>query len=157
MIQLEYEIEKCLRSAIRANIDIAASAVPELATAKIIGFWLDSEDGSLEMQDSDGIHVMLMAHPNSAEGYNTSYNLEPQRTMQVDVSCVSQPDSDVSRLTCRSLYNAVRSVFETTPIPFTMPTGVSFGAAMITGQGSADIANLGQVTSFTVEMKLSIT
>ena len=156
MIELEYGIELALRAAIRTSLNSAAATTPQLAGARIIGFWLDSEDESDEMQNAKGLHVLLMAHPNDSEGYNSAYGLEPQRSVQVDVLCVSQPDSDNSRKTCRALYNAVRSVFETIPVPFTMPTGVEFGGCLITNGGSADIDNMGLLTGFNVEMKVSL-
>ena len=157
MIALEYEIEKALRVAIRAAVTAKALTIPELATCRIIGFRLDSEDQTAEGQDATGICVMLMAYPNTAEGYNSAYALEPIRTMVVDVTYNTHPDDDVSRAVFVGLENAVRSVFETTPAPFTMPAGVLFGAGMITDSGTSEFGDRGQIGMITVQMKLSIT
>lgn len=156
MILLEHSIELAGRDAIRANLKKIETEIPALGGVKIIGFWMDSEDGTDTGQEASGLHVMLMAHPNSSEGYNSDYALEPQRTIPMDVVCVSQPDSDISRQICRELYRAVRSIFETVPSPLVMPDGVQFGGCLITNGGSADIDNLGQVTSFQVEIKVSL-
>lgn len=156
MILLEHGLEDAIRKAIRLNLQAKAREIPAFGGVRIIGFWLDTEDGTDVGQDAQGLHVMLMAHPNTSEGYNKSYALEPQRTIQIDVVCVSQPDSDISREICRELYRAVRAVFETVPNPLEMPEGVEFGGCLLTNGGSADIDNLGQVTSFQVEMKVSL-
>jgi hypothetical protein len=157
MIALEYEIEKSLRAAIRTAINLKAESIAELATCRIIGFRLEAEDQTAEGQDAAGIKVMIMAYPNTAEGYNTAYALEPQRSMTVDVTYNTHPDDDVSRAVFVGLENAVRSVFEVAPPAFVMPAGVLFGAGMITDSGSSEFGDRGQIGMITVQMKLSIT
>jgi len=157
MIALEYEIEKSLRVAIRTSINAKAVTVPELAEVKIIGFRLDSEDETEAGQDANGLRVFITAMPNSSDGFNGPDTIGPLRNMPVDIGYVTQPDNDISRTIFVALENAVRSVFETFPIPYTMPSGVQFGAAMITGAGSSDFGDYGQFGAFTVNMVLSLT
>jgi hypothetical protein len=157
MILAEKLIETAIRAALRVSITAAAAATPELATCKIIGFWLDSEDGTAAGNDADGIHVYLCAHPNSAEGYMPGVGLEPLRKMSIDVYCVTQPDNDTDRNICGELYGAVRGVFEAATPAITWPTGISFGGILITNGGSAAIEGYGQITSFTAELNISIT
>jgi hypothetical protein len=155
-MNLEYEIEKSLRDAIRTSLVAASSATPELSDCRIICFRHDSDSQTFEGNDAYGLRVFITANPNSAEGYNGTYTLEPIRTMQVDISYITQPDSDISRNVFVALETAVRSVFETLPIPFAMPSGVTFGAAMITGAGASEFGDYGQAGSFSVDMKLSV-
>ena len=157
MIHLEYEIEKALRVAIRTSINAKASEVPELATTRIIGFRLEAEDQTAAGNDATGLRVMISATPNTSEGYNSAYTLEPVRSMSVDIAYATQPDNDTARTIFTALEYAVRSVFEAVPPAFTMPTGVTFGAAMLTGGGSSELGQYGQIGSFVVEMKLSLT
>jgi hypothetical protein len=155
MIELEKVIENALRVGIRAALQAASSIVPELATAKIIGFYLGDEDGG-PAEDASGLHVGIKANPNGSAGYIPSYGLEPQRTLSIDMMCVSQPDGDTDRVVHAALYNTVRSVFESVPTGFTLPAGVSFGGLQINQGGSADLDEGGQISGFTVEMKVSL-
>ena len=155
MIKLEYEMENTLRVAIRASITAASVAIEELAQTRIYGFRLDDEDQG--PNDVYGLRVFITAMPNSTAGYNPAIALEAQRDMSVEITYLAQPDNDIPRTVFVALENAVRSVFETVPVPFAMPTGVYFGAAMITGGGSSEFGDFGQAGGFTVEMKLSIT
>lgn len=155
MIQLEKEIETGLRTAIRASLQSYGAATPELIAAKIICFWLGDEDGG-PADDASGLRVMMMTHPSSSAGYMPGVGFEPIRSVQVDVMCVSQPDSDEDKRIMRALYEAVRVVFETAPVPFSFAAGITFGGMLITNGGAADIDDIGQVTSFTVEMKISL-
>lgn len=157
MIHIEYEIEKALRVAIRESISKASEQVPELSTAKIIGHLLDTEQSNDDgNNDGVGLHVVLVAHPNSSEGYNTAYALEPTRSCMVDVMIITQPDSDKDRVICNAFYVAVRSVFETAPCLLVFPSGLQFGGNLISGGGSAEIDGMGQVEQFQVEMKMAL-
>ncbi len=154
MILIEKEIEKSLRTAIRASLQAYGATTPELVDAKIICFWLGDEDNG-PAEDASGLRVMLMAHPSSSAGYIPSFGFEPIRSVSVDVLCVSQPDSDEDRTVCAALYEAVRVVFET-PGSFTLTAGISFGGMLISNGGVGEIDDVGQVTRFTVEMKISL-
>jgi hypothetical protein len=155
MIQLEKEIETGLRTAIRTSLNTYGSSTPELVDAKIICFWLGDEDGG-PADDASDLRVVLMAHPSSSAGYMPGVGFEPIRSISVDVMCVSQPDSDGDRRIMRALYEAVRVVFETAPVTFTFAAGITFGGMLITNGGAAEVDSVGQVTSFTVEMKISL-
>lgn len=155
MIELEKELESAARVAIRASITAAAEATPELANCIIIGFWLGDESNG-PADDASGLRVMLMAQPSSSGGYNPATGFEPIRSIALDVMCVSQPDNDSDKRIMRALYNATRGAFETAPTALVMPTGVAFGGMLINNGGAADIDELGQVTSFTIELKVSL-
>jgi hypothetical protein len=155
MILIEKLIETSLRTAIRASLQSYGATIPALVDAKINCFWLGDEEGG-PAEDASDLRVMLMAKPNSAEGYQPGAGLMPQRSISVDVFCVSQPDSDEDRVICNGLYEAVRSVFDVATPAFVMPEGMTFSALMITGGGSAEIEDVGQVVSFTVDMKISV-
>lgn len=155
MIQLEKEIETGIRAAIRTSINTYAVATPELADCVLIGYWLGNEDGG-SADDASGLRVELKAHPSSSAGYIPGVGFEPIRSVNLDVMCVSQPDSDQDKRIMRALYEAVRVVFETAPVPFAFATGITFGGMLITNGGAADIDEVGQVVSFTVEMKISL-
>lgn len=154
MIKLEYEIENSLRVAIRSSITAASAEIAELADTRIYGFRLDDEDEGTN--DAYGLRVFITAMPNSTAGYNPAISLEAQRDLSVEITYLTQPDNDIPRTVFVALENAVRSVFETIPVPFVMPTGVYFGAAMITGNGSSEFGDFGQAGGFTVEMKVSL-
>lgn len=154
MILIEKEIESALRSAIRASLIQYGSATPELVDARIVCFWLgDEENGPSE--DASGLRVMLVAQPNSSAGWMPSMGFEPIRSVNVNVMCVSQPDSDKDRKVCLALYEAVRSVFEA-PSGFTLPATINYGGTLITNGGAADIDDVGQVVSFTAELKIAL-
>jgi hypothetical protein len=155
MIQLEKEIETGLRAAIRTSLNTYGATTPELVDAKIICFWLGDEDGG-PADDASGLRVMLMAHPSSSAGYIPNVGFEPLRSVQVDVMCVSQPDSDSDKRIMRALYEAVRSVFEAATPAFTFAAGITFGGMLITNGGATEFDDVGQVTSFTVDMKVSL-
>ena len=155
MILLEKEIESALRSAIRTSLNTHGAQTAALQTCVINTYWLADEDNG-PAPDANGLRVMLMAYPSSSAGYNQSYGFEPIRSVNVDVYCISQPDSDGDRTICAALYEAVREVFETAPLLFTLSAGINFGGMLITSGGAAEIADVGQVTSFTVEMKVSL-
>ncbi len=121
----------------------------------IVCFWLGDEDGG-PADDASGLRVMLQAKPNGSAGYMPGVGLEPLRTLTVDVMCVSQPDSDKDRRVMRALYEAVRVVFETAPPAFEFAAGITFGGLLIRDGGAAEIDDIGQVTSFAVEMKVSL-
>lgn len=157
MIELEYTVESSLRTAIRASLMEQSKLTPALAGARILGFWLDAEDGTAEGQNAFGLYVLLCTHPSTCEGYNPGYGPEPTRSIVVDVLITSQPDNDPKREIIRALYNAVRSVFETVPPSFVFPDGIQFGGVLLTGGGSAEIDNLGQVVSFTADMNVALT
>ena len=156
MIKLEYQTEKALRAAMRVSISAAASAIPALADARIIGSWLEAETDNEEGQNVHGLCVILTAHPNSSEGYNADSGLDPIRSIVVSVVLVSQPDNDIDKKIKRAFYNAVRSVFETVPPLFSYPAGIEFGGVLITNTGSAEIENLGEITAFDADMKISL-
>jgi hypothetical protein len=99
---------------------------------------------------------MLMAHPSSSAGYMPGVGFEPLRTVNLDVMCVNQPDSDADKRVMRAFYEAVRVVFEATTPGFTLPAGITFGGMLITNGGAAEIDTVGQVVSFTVELKVSL-
>ena len=155
MIELEKELESAARVAIRTSINEAAATVPELANCIIIGYWLGDEDGG-PADDASGLRVMLMAQPSSSSGYNQTTGFEPLRSIALDVACVSQPDNDGDKRIMRALYNATRGAFEAAPTALVMPTGVSFGGMLIANGGAADMDDIGQITSFTVELKVSL-
>lgn len=155
MIELEKELESAARVAIRASINAAAATTPELADCIIIGFWLGDEDGG-PADDASGLRVMLMAQPSSSGGYNQTTGFDPIRSVALDVMCVSQPDNDGDKRIMRALYNATRGAFETAPTALVMPAGVSFGGMLITNGGAADMDEIGQMTSFTIELKVSL-
>ena len=154
MILLEKEIESALRTAIRTSLNTYGAQTPALQTAIINCYWLADEDNG-PAPDAESLRVGIMASPSSSAGYIPSFGFEPIRNVSVDVFCVSQPDSDGDRAVCAALYEAVRVVFET-PGSFTLATGITFGGMLITNGGAAEIDNVGQVTSFTVEMKVSL-
>lgn len=156
MIELEYEIEKALRSAIRTSLSSAAAVTPALADARIIGSWLEAETDNEEGQNVHGLCVMLFTSPNSSEGYNPNSGLDPIRSAVVTVSIVSQPDNDIDRKVKRAFYNAVRLVFETVPPMFSLPAGIEFGGVLINNTGSALIENLGDISTFDADMKVSL-
>lgn len=156
MIQLEKEIETGLRTAIRASLNTYGVATPELVDAKITTFWLGDEDGG-DADDASNLRVELMARPNSSNGWmGGSTGLEPMRTVTVDVMCVSMPDSDRDRRIIRALYEAVRVVFETSPVVFTFAVGITFGGMLIANGGAAEFDDGGQVAGFSVELKVSL-
>ena len=99
---------------------------------------------------------MLMAHPSSSDGYNQTTGFYPIRSVALDVMCVSQPDNDGDKRIMRALYNATRGAFEAAPTALVMPVGVSFGGMLITNGGAADMDEIGQMTSFTIELKVSL-
>jgi len=74
----------------------------------------------------------------------------------VDVACVSQPDSDRTRRVLRALWESVRVVFEAVPVRFSFAEGITFGGMMIPGGGAAEVEDVGQVVSFSVELKVSL-
>lgn len=155
MIRLEKEIESAVRTAIRTSLNAYAATTNELANCVIIGFWLGDEAGG-PADDASGLRVMLMAHPSSSAGYNPATGFEKIRNVNLDVMCVSQPDSDSDKRIMAALYEAVRVVFETAPTPFVFATGINFGGMLITNGGASEIDEVGQITSFTVEMKISL-
>jgi hypothetical protein len=155
MIELEKEIETGMRAAIRANLTTYAAQTPELADAKIVTFWLGDEEGG-PTDDASNLRVMLMAKPNGSNGYMPGVGLEPLRSISVDVMCVSQPDSDTDRRIMRAFYHAVREVFEKVPVMFSFASGITFGGLLIRDGGAAEIEELGQVTSYTVDMRVSL-
>jgi hypothetical protein len=157
MIHVEPIIESALRIAMRRSIAAASQSVPELATAKVICFWLQAEDGF--DNEAEGLRVMVNAQPNSSGGYNPSSGFQALRDCRVDIACISQPDSDKDRAIAAALYVAVRAVFEdhtTTAPQFVIGDGVSFGGMLIDGGGSGEIAGTGEVVSFSVTMKVSL-
>ena len=155
MIQLEKEIETGLRTAIRASLNTYGNVTRALIDTTIVCFWLGDEEGG-PADDASGLRVMIQAKPNSSAGYMPGIGLEPIRSVTVDVMCISQPDSDEDRTIMRGLYEAVRVVFETVPVPFSFAAGITFGGLLIRDGGAAEIDEVGQVTSFTVEMKVSL-
>lgn len=154
MILVEQKIETALRTAIRASLATYGESTPALQSARIVTYWLGAEDATAG-NDASGIMVMLNAKPSSSAGWIAGVGLEPIRSVSVDVYCVTPPDSDGDRSIMLALYQAVRSVFETHGA-ITMPAGVTFGGLLITNGGAAEIDDVGQVTSFTVEMKVTI-
>ena len=154
---IEYEIEKAIRPAIRTAIEAAALIHGGLDAVRIIGSWLPPEENTPrgDSNDAEGIRVFLRAAHNSSPGWLTGTGLDARRTVQLDVMLVTQPESDATREKALALYEAVRTVFDTTG-KFTLPTGLTFGGLLITGGGSIDIEQFGQVVSFQVQMKVSI-
>lgn len=156
MIQLEKEIETGLRTAIRASLNTYGVSVPELVNAKIICFWLGGEDGG-DADDAENLRVELQARPNSSAGWiGGSVGLEPIRSVIVEVLLICQPDSDKDRRILRTFYEAVRIVFETSPVTFSFAPGITFGGLTIKNPGASDFGNEGQLASFTVEMNVSL-
>lgn len=154
MILIEQQIESALRTAIRASLQAASATVPELATARIIGFWLPPENDG-DSNDAEGLRVELKAMPNGSAGWMSGVGFEPLRNVSVSVECYTQPDSDSGKATCNALYAAVRNVFEA-PGSFALPAGINFGGMLITGGGAAEFEDGGQVFGFTIEMKVSL-
>lgn len=156
MIELEYELEKSLRAGIRKSLSEAAAVTPALAFARIIGSWLEAETDDEEGQNVHGLCVLLFTAPNTSEGYNPDSGLDPIRSSVVSVSIISQPDNDEDRKIKRAFYNAVRRVFETVPPMFSLPEGIEFGGVLIANAGSALIENLGDISTFDADMRVSL-
>jgi hypothetical protein len=154
MILIEQGIELSARTAIRAALDTAAAQTPALSDAHIVSYWNAPESG--RTKDADGIGVGLVAQPNSAEGYNPTTGFSPQRAMQLDVLCVTQPDVDADCAILQAMYAAVRGVFEAAPCAIAMPAGVTFGGMLIQGGGSGELESGGQYIGFSVVFHVSI-
>jgi hypothetical protein len=156
MIQLEKLIELSVRNALRIAIDAAAAGTAELQDARIVTHLNDSEDGTWAGNDASGLRVFIKAFPSSSEGYQPGIGFMPQRSVTMEVLCVSQPDSDPTRNVLGALYYAVRGTFEATALSFTMPAGVTFGGMLIQGKGDSEFNELGQVMAFSVDFRVSV-
>jgi hypothetical protein len=158
MIAIEQQIETGLRAAIRASLQTASAETEQLAKTKIVAFWLAPENDG-DNNDASGLHVFIKANPNGSGGYNPNTGFEAQRTVQVDIGCVTPMDDSGKTDTAvyLALYKAVRSVFEAAPFTVDLGTGIVFGGMLINNGGTAELEDVGQVASFTVEMHISVT
>jgi hypothetical protein len=156
MILIEKEIEKAVRAAIRTSLNSYSATTPELEDTVVIGYWLPSEENG-PTEDASGLRVMLMAHPSSSEGYAPGTGFDRIRKVELDVMCISQPDTDDDRHIMVALYEAVRSAFEAASPAFTFVTGLQLGGMLISNGGAAELDDVGQITSFTVSMHMLLT
>ena len=126
-MHLERKIESTIKAALVAG-------VAGLITGKTITvrtYW-DEDYSTRAASETIMPMVMIVASPSSRPVL-----LEPQRVINLDVSCITQSEDDLDRRELSTIYSRVRHLMETTEWDFGAAT--VFGGIEIPSPGSSDV------------------
>jgi hypothetical protein len=141
-------LERKVEATIKAALATAVSSLIAGKTVTVRTYWDEDYSTRTEAEVAPPM-VMIIASPSARPVLE-----EPQRMIQLDVSCITQCEDDRARRELSTLYSKVRHTIETTSFDF--GSGVVYGGIEIASTGSADVdeASNRWIASFTAAIHL---
>lgn len=143
-MHLERKVEATIKAALVAGLANLING----ASITVRTYW-DEDYSTRAASETIMPMVMIVASPSSRPVL-----LEPQRVINLDVSCITQSEDDLDRRNLSAIYSRVRHLMETTEWDFGAAT--VYGGIEIPSPGAPDVdeATSRFVVTFTCQIHL---